>query len=39
MAQIKTSKGLLPYKSHLLHFGTKRMDKVVMLENLRLLAA
>ena len=39
MAQIKTSKGLLPYKSHLLYFGTKRMNKVVMLENLRLLAA
>ena len=39
MAQIKTSKGLLPYKSHLLYCGTKRMNKVVMLENLRLLAA
>ena len=39
MAKIKTSKGFLEYRSHLLHFGDKVIDKVVMLDNLRVLAA
>lgn len=38
MAYIKTSKGFLKYKSHLLHFGFKVMDKEVMLDNLKVLA-
>ena len=38
MSRIKTSKGFLVYKSHLLHFGDKVMDKEVMLDNLRVLA-
>lgn len=38
MAHIKTSKGFLEYKNHLLYFGDKVMNKVVMLENLRVLA-
>lgn len=38
MAHIKTSKGFLEYKNHLLYFGDKVMNKVVMLENLRVFA-
>ena len=38
MARIKTSKGFLEYKSHLLHFGNKVMNKEVMKENLQVLA-
>lgn len=38
MAYIKTSKGLLEYKKHLLHFGNKVMNKEVMLDNLHALA-
>ncbi|MDD6866856.1 MAG: adenylyltransferase/cytidyltransferase family protein [Prevotella sp.] len=39
MAYIKTSKGILLYKSHVLHFDGKVMDKEVMLDNLRTLAS
>ena len=39
MAYIKTSKGFFEYESHLLHFGSKIMDKAVMLENLQILSA
>lgn len=38
MAYIKTSKGLLEYEKHLLHFGNKVMNKEVMLNNLNKLA-
>ena len=38
MAHIKTSKGFLDYKNHLLYFGNKVINKEIMLENLRLLA-
>lgn len=38
MAHIKTSKGFLEYKNHLLYFGNKVMDKDVMLENLQILS-
>ena len=38
MAYIKTSKGLLEYEKHLLHFGNKVMNKEVMLDNLHALA-
>lgn len=38
MAKINTSKGFLEYKSHLLHFGDKVIDKEVMQDNLRVLA-
>ena len=38
MAKIKTSKGFLEYKSHLLHFGYKVINKEVMLDNLRILS-
>lgn len=38
MARIKTSKGFLEYKSHLLYFGDKVINKDVMLDNLRMLA-
>ncbi len=38
MARIKTSKGFLEYKSHLLYFGDKVMNKEVMLDNLQVLA-
>lgn len=38
MARIKTSKGYLEYKSHLLYFGNKVIDKDVMLENLQILS-
>ena len=39
MAHIRTSKGFFEYESHLLHFGSKIMDKAVMLENLQILSA
>lgn len=38
MAHIKTSKGFLEYKNHLLYLGNKVMDKDVMLGNLQLLS-
>lgn len=38
MAIIKTSKGLLEYKSHLLYFGSKTINKKSMLDNLKLLS-
>ena len=38
MSHIKTSKGFLEYKSHLLYFGGKVMNKEVMLDNLRVFA-
>lgn len=38
MARIKTSKGILEYESHLLHFGNKVINKDVMLDNLQVLA-
>lgn len=38
MSHIKTSKGFLEYKSHLLYFGDKVMNNEVMLDNLRVLA-
>lgn len=38
MDRIKTSKGFLDYKSHLLYFGNKVIKKEVMLENLQILS-
>lgn len=38
MAHIKTSKGFLEYKTHLLYFGNKVMDKEVMHDNIRVLS-
>ena len=38
MAYIKTSKGLLEYNSHLLYLGDHRINKPIMLDNLRILA-
>lgn len=38
MATIKTSKGFLEYEKHLLHFGSKIINKEIMLENLQVLA-
>lgn len=38
MAKLKTSKGFLEYRSHLLHFGDKVINKEVMLDNLRILS-
>ena len=38
MAHIKTSKGYLEYKSHLLNFGEKVLKPEPMLENIRILA-
>ena len=38
MAYIKTSKGLLEYEKHLLHFGNKVMNKEMMFDNLHALA-
>ena len=38
MAHIKTSKGYLEYKSHLLNFGNKVLKPEPMLENIRILA-
>lgn len=39
MAHIKTSKGFLEYKSHVLHFGNKVICGETMLDNLRVLAS
>lgn len=36
--QLKTSKGFLKFKSHLLYFGSKIMDKDVMLDNIQVLS-
>lgn len=38
MARIKTSKGFLEYRSHLLYFGGIVMDKEKMTENLQILS-
>lgn len=38
MAKIKTSKGFLEYKSHLLYFGDKVINKEKMLDNLQILS-
>ena len=38
MAYIKTSKGLFEYENHLLHFGSKVMNRDAMLNNLCVLA-
>ena len=38
MSKIKTSKGYLEYKKHLLHFGEKVINKGVMLDNLYVFA-
>ena len=38
MAHIKTSKGFLDYRSHLLYFGNKVMNKDKMLDNLHVLS-
>lgn len=38
MAHIKTSKGYLEFKNHLLYFGNKVMDTAVMLDNLQVLS-
>ena len=38
MAHIKTSKGFLEYKSHLLYFGNKVIDRKKMIDNLHLLS-
>lgn len=38
MSHIKTSKGFLEYKNHLLYFGNKVINKEVMLENLRIIS-
>lgn len=38
MAHIKTSKGFLEYKNHLLYFGDVVMDKEIMLDNLHVLS-
>ena len=39
MANLKTSKGFLRYKNHLLYFGDKLMSKDVMLDDLRVIAS
>lgn len=38
MAQIKTSKGFLEYRNHLLYFGDRVIDKDKMTENLQILS-
>ena len=38
MARIKTSKGFLEYRNHLLYFGDRVMDKDKMTENLQILS-
>lgn len=38
MARIKTSKGFLEYKSHLLYFGNKTINKEAMMDNLEVLS-
>lgn len=35
---IKTSKGFLKYKSHLLYFGNQRINREIMLDNIRVLS-
>lgn len=39
MACIKTSRGFLDYKSHLLYFGNKVINKSNMLDNLKILSS
>ena len=36
--EIKTSKGLLQYKSHLLYFGDRKVDKSTIIENVQILS-
>ena len=38
MAQIKTSRGLLEFKQHIIYDGLKRQDNEIALENLQLLS-
>lgn len=38
MAKLRTSKGFLEYKQHMLYFGEKTIHKDVMLENLEILS-
>lgn len=38
MARLKTSKGFLEYKQHMLYFGNKTINRDVMLDNLRVLS-
>ncbi|WP_285826907.1 adenylyltransferase/cytidyltransferase family protein [Bacteroides acidifaciens] len=38
MARLKTSKGFLEYKQHMLYFGSKTINRDVMLDNLRVLS-
>lgn len=38
MARVKTSKGFLEYKSHLLYFGNKIINKEIMMDNLQILS-
>ena len=38
MARLKTSKGFLEYKQHMLYFGSKTINGDVMLDNLRVLS-
>ena len=39
MAHLKTANGLLEYHSHLLFFGDHKINKGVMIENLRIFSA
>lgn len=39
MAHIKTSRGLIAFRQHIIYDGMKRQDEAVALENLRILAA
>lgn len=39
MAHIKTSRGLIAFRQHIIYHGMKRQDEAVALENLRILAA
>lgn len=38
MAKIKTSRGLIEFNQHIIYDGMKRLDHVVAIENLRILA-
>jgi hypothetical protein len=38
MAHIKTSRGLIEFKQHIIYDGMKRQDDEVALENLKILA-
>lgn len=38
MTRLKTSKGFLEYKQHMLYFGSKTINRDVMLDNLRILS-